>query len=77
MLYMRRSVYERIEKFKSGQTSVSHEEGAGRPLISTINEKIQRAQEIVFANQRVAIEEIAYSLQISYGSAYQIIYDEL
>ena len=73
----RRSVYEWIEKFKSGRTNVTHEEGAGRPSTSTIDEKIQQAREMVRANRRVAIDEVACSLQISHGSAYKIIHDEL
>jgi len=73
----RRSVYEWIEKFKSGQTNVTHEEGAGRPSTSTTDEKIQQAREMVLANRRVAIDDVACSLQISHGSAYQIIHDEL
>jgi len=72
-----RSVYEWIEKFKSGRTNVTHEEGAGRPSTSTIDEKTQQAREMVLANRRVAIYEVACSLQISHGSAYQIIHDEL
>jgi len=73
----RRSVYEWIENFKSGRTNVTHEEGAGRPSTSTTDEKIQQAREMVLANRRVAIDEVACSLQISHGSAYQIIHDEL
>jgi len=72
-----RSVYEWIEKFTSGWTNVTHEEGAGRPSTSTTDEKIQQAREIVRANRQVAIDEVACSLQISHGSAYQIIHDEL
>jgi len=56
---------------------VTHEEGAGRPSTSTTDEKIQQAREMVLANRRVAIDEVACSLQISHGSAYQIIHDEL
>ena len=54
-----------------------HEEGAGLPSTSTTDEKIQQAWEIVRTNRRVIIDEVAYSLQISHGSAYQIIHDEL
>ena len=72
-----RSVYEWIEKFKNGRTNMTHDEGAGRPSTSTIDEKIQQAREMVLANRRVAIDEVACSLQISHGSAYQIIHDEL
>ena len=42
-----RSVYEWIEKFKSGRTNVTHEEGAGLPSTSTTDEKIQQAREMV------------------------------
>ena len=73
----RRSVYEWIEKFKSGRKNVTQEEGAGRLSTSTTDEKIQQAREMVLANRRVAIDEVACSLQISHGSAYQIIHDEL
>ena len=38
-----RSVYEWIEKFKSGQTNMTHEEGAGLLSTSTTDEKIQQA----------------------------------
>ena len=71
-----RSVYDWIEKFTSGRTNVMHEEGAG--CVSTpTDEKIQQAREMVRANRRVAIDEVACSVQISHGSAYQIIHDEL
>ncbi|XP_023703097.1 uncharacterized protein LOC111862149 [Cryptotermes secundus] len=72
-----RSVYEWIEKFKSGRTSVTHEEGAVRPSTSTSDEMIQQAREMVLVNRRVTVNEVACSLQISHGSAYEIIHDEL
>jgi len=56
---------------------VTHEEEAGRPSTSTNDEKIQQARGMVLANRRVAIDEVACSLQISHGSAYQIIHEEL
>jgi len=56
---------------------VTHEEGAGRPLTSTTDQKIQQALEMIRANRRVAIDEVACSLQISNGSANQIIRNEL
>ena len=64
----RRSVHEWIEKFESGRTSVTHEEGAGRKSTSTTDEKIQQAREMVLANRRVTIDELASSLQISHDS---------
>ena len=57
---LRRSVYEWIEKFKSGRTNITHEEGAGRPSSSTTDEKIQQAREMILANRRVAIDESVF-----------------
>ncbi|XP_014771619.1 uncharacterized protein LOC106870141 [Octopus bimaculoides] len=72
---LRSSVYEWIEMFKSGRTSVMHEDGAGRLLTSTADEKIHQARVMVMVNQRVIINEVARFLQISHSSAYQIIHD--
>ena len=41
------TVYEWIEKFKTGRTSVKHAEGAGRPSTSTSEEKIEQAQQMI------------------------------
>ena len=43
------TVYEWIEKFKTGRTSVKHAEGAGRPSTSTSEEKIEQAQQMILA----------------------------
>ena len=42
-----RSVYEWIEKFKNGRTSVTHEEGAGRPSTATTDDNIERVCDMV------------------------------
>ena len=55
----KRAVNEWIEKFKSGWTSVKHAEGAGCPSTSTSDEKIEQAQQMILANQRITIDEFA------------------
>jgi hypothetical protein len=52
------------------------EEGAGGQSSSTTDEKIQQAQEVVLADWRVTVDEVACSSKISHGSAYQIIHYE-
>jgi hypothetical protein len=42
-----RSVYEWIEKFKNGRTSVTHEEAAGRPSTATLDDNIERVRDMV------------------------------
>ncbi|XP_029637966.1 uncharacterized protein LOC115213170 [Octopus sinensis] len=54
-----------------------HKEGLGGPSISTTDEKIQQAREMVMLNRRVMSDGVTRSLQISHGSAYQTIHDEL
>ena len=71
------TVYEWIEKFKTGLTSVKHAEGAGRSSTSTSEEKIEQAQQMILANRRITIDEVAQSLQISFGSAQEIIHEIL
>ncbi|KAF8785105.1 Histone-lysine N-methyltransferase SETMAR like protein [Argiope bruennichi] len=38
---------------------------------------IQQAREMVLANRRITIDEVASALNISHGSAHEIIHDEL
>jgi transposase len=71
-----RSVYEWIEKLKNGRTSVTHEEGDGRPSTTT-DDNIERVRDMVPLDRRLAIDEVANYLQISHGTAYDIIHNRL
>jgi hypothetical protein len=55
----RQSVYEWIEMFKNGRTSVMDAERSGRPSISTTGEKQEEARANILAYRRITIEEIA------------------
>ena len=72
-----RSVYEWIEKFKNGRTSVTQNEGAGRPVTAINEENIERSREIILSDRRITVDDVANRLQISHGSAYEIIYSRL
>jgi len=72
-----RSVYEWIEKLINGRTSVTHEEGAGRPSTNTTEDNIERVLDMVLLDRRLTIDEVANRLQISHGSAYKIIDNRL
>ncbi|XP_014779394.1 uncharacterized protein LOC106875665 [Octopus bimaculoides] len=62
---------------KNGWTKVKQEEEVGRSSTATIDVKIQKAREMILTNQRVTIDEVACSLQISHGSAYETVHDKL
>jgi transposase len=67
-----RSVYEWIEKFKNGRTSFTHD-GAGRPSTTTTDDNFEGVRDMVLLDRRPTIDEVANRLQISHGSAYEII----
>jgi len=71
----RRGLRELIERFKTGRTSVQHEEGAGRPStsITVANTGVRD----MLQNRRVTVNEVAHQLQISHGSVYEIIHNRL
>jgi histone-lysine N-methyltransferase SETMAR len=73
----RQSVYEWIEMFKNGRTSVMDAERSGRSSTSTTGEKQEEARSIIIADRRVKIEEIVSQLGISEGSAYSLARDNL
>ena len=73
---LKRSVYEWIEKLKNVRTSVTHEERAGRPSTDTSDDNTERVRYMV-VRQRLTINEVANRLQISHGSAYEIIHNRL
>ena len=55
---------------------MDHAKGAGRPLTLTTNENSEQAQQMM-VDRCITVDELAYSLQISHGSAYEIIHDKL
>jgi len=71
----RRSVYEWIEKFQHGRTSVKDEKRAGRTSI--IDSIVEDAFAVILRNRRVTIDELANHFEISHGSAYDIIHNRL
>ena len=73
----RRSVYEWIEMFKNGRTSVMDTERLGQPSTSTTDEKLEEARAIILIDKRVTKEEIALQVGISQGTAYSLVHDIL
>ena len=73
----RGSVYEWIENFQHGRTSLKDEERSGRPSTSITNSNVEDARAMILENRRVAIDEMANHFEISHGSAYDIIHNRL
>ena len=69
-------MYDWIEMFENGRTSVTDAERSGRPATATtMNE--ERTLELIRENRRITVEELAGRLNVSVGSAYSLIHDSL
>jgi hypothetical protein len=72
-----RIVYEWIEMFKNGRTSVTDAECFGHPTTATTAQNEERARELILRNRRVVVDETTKQLNISIGSAYSVVHDSL
>jgi len=71
----RRIVYEWIEMFENGCTSVTDAERSGRPATATTTRNEERTAELIRENRRLTFEEVAGRLNVSVDSAYSLIHD--
>jgi hypothetical protein len=70
-------VYEWIEMFKNGRTSMTDAELSGHPNTATTEQNEERARELILKTRRVTFDKIAKQLNISIGSAYSVEHDNL
>jgi hypothetical protein len=68
-------VYEWIEMFKDGRTHVTDAECLGCPTTTAQNE--ETATELILQNRRVMVDKTAKQMNISSGSAYSVVHDNL
>ena len=54
-----------------------HEEGTGRPSITTIDDNNEQVRDMVLLYRWLTTDEVANRLQIHHGSAYEIIHNRL
>jgi len=66
-----------VERFKSGRTRVTDEGRSGRSSTSRTQDHIDRADAMIREDRWITVSEVAAHLDISYGSAYAILHDDL
>jgi transposase len=54
-----RKIYEWIERFKEGRTSVTNESRSGRPSTSRADQHIQRVDALIRDDRRLALARVA------------------
>ena len=73
----RTQVYEWTEKFNNGVTSVEGSPCPGPAFTAVTEDNIAAMENVIRENWHVTVKEVASLLDISVGSAYHIIHDEL
>ncbi|UYV77019.1 hypothetical protein LAZ67_14002900, partial [Cordylochernes scorpioides] len=73
----RSNVYRWYKMFSKGREDVNDEERAGRPSISTTDEKINEVEKMILANRRITVREVAEDLNILIGSCHSIFINDL
>lgn len=70
-------VYEWYKRFQEGREDIEDDARSGRPSTSTSDENVEKVKEIVLANRRITIREVAEEIGISYGTCEAIFADVL
>ena len=73
----RTQVYESTEKFKNDVSSVDDSPRPGRAITAVTEDNVTAVENVIRENRRVTVKEVASLLDISVGSAHDIIHDEL
>jgi hypothetical protein len=70
-------VYEWVERFQNGRNNVSDEHRSGRPVSVATNTVKQQIENRTRDRSRVNIDEIAVALNMTHGSAYDTVHDDV
>ena len=70
-------MYEWVERFKNGRQNVSDEHRSGRPVSVATETVKQQIEQRIRDYRQVTIDEIAVEFNMSHGSAYNIVHDDL
>lgn len=66
-----------FNEFKRGRTSIFDEERPGRPADVVTEEIVEKVHDMILADRRLKVREIAETVGVSYGTAFNILHDKL
>ncbi|KYQ48235.1 hypothetical protein ALC60_12717 [Trachymyrmex zeteki] len=66
-----------FNEFKRGRSSVFDEERPGRPADVVTEEIVEKVHDMILADRRTKVREVAEAIGVSYGTAFNILHDNL
>ena len=72
-----RRVYHWVQEFKEGREGTQDMPRSGRPLSSSMSDDTSKVENLILADRRLTVAEIAKMVDTSEGSVHGIIIDEL
>jgi len=75
--FRRKNVYKWAKLFKEGRRSVEDEDRPERPTEVRYPELMKSVNGLVLSNRRVTVDDIAWTLSLSFGTAYKIVHDDI
>jgi hypothetical protein len=70
---LRSKIYEWIDHFKKGRTSVCDEKRSERPSTSRTENSVQAVERTIQESRRITVDDISEALNINHGSAYSVL----
>jgi hypothetical protein len=70
-------VYQWVESFQSGRTSIVDEDHLGHPTTSQTVDNVEQVNALVQEDRQITVTHTADELEISCGSAYSIVHEDL
>jgi hypothetical protein len=70
-----KAVQKRVEKFSQGRSKVADDARQGRLVEIATKATVQRMEELIRADRRITIDNVAPALGCSHGLAYSIMHD--
>jgi transposase len=70
-------VYEWVERFQNGRQNISDEHRIGRPASVATETVKEQLEQRIRDYRRITIDEITVEFNMSHGSAYNIVHDDL
>ncbi len=71
------TVFEWARCFKDGRLSIEDDPRCGRPITATDEQTVKAVENLIIEDRRITIQQIAYALGISAGTAHGVIHDQL